>query len=131
MARASPISLDGISEGDYEESVLTDRTFDSIDELLSRFTLDFQPEYMLKIRNRYDIVISQTFLITFTITTTPTLLLLLLAFRLGPIIVGVDASHLPEDRKTSGAILVSLQYLKHYYFQSTQLSLPTRCPIIY
>ena len=58
MAEATPIPLsDGASTG-YEESV-TDRSFDSIDELLSRFTLDFQPEYVLKIRNRYDSLLSK------------------------------------------------------------------------
>jgi hypothetical protein len=54
MARPSaPLSLDGSSiSSDYEESITSARTFDSLDELLSRFTLDFRPEYVLKIRNR-------------------------------------------------------------------------------
>jgi hypothetical protein len=53
MARPSaPLSLDGSSISSYEESITSARTFDSLDELLSRFTLDFRPEYVLKIRNR-------------------------------------------------------------------------------
>lgn len=79
MARPSaPLSLDGSSiSSDYEESITSARTFDSLDELLSRFTLDFRPEYVLKIRN-----------------------------RLGPLVVGVDASHLPENRETTGALVI-------------------------
>lgn len=28
------------------------RSYDTLDELLSRFTLEFRPEYVVKIRNR-------------------------------------------------------------------------------
>jgi hypothetical protein len=71
MARQSaPLSLDGSSiSSDYEESITSARTFDSLDELLSRFTLDFRPEYALKIRNRsvFLAIVSSYFLTYFII----------------------------------------------------------------
>ena len=55
MAVASALSLDGGSSDLYEDSISSGHSFDSLDELLSRFTLDFRPEYVLKFRNRYDL----------------------------------------------------------------------------
>jgi hypothetical protein len=40
------------SSVDYSYSVTSGRTYDTIEDLLSRFTLDFRPDYIVKLRNR-------------------------------------------------------------------------------
>ena len=50
MSRPVEVYSDGEgSDYSYTASV---RTYDTLDELLTRFTLEFKPEYILKIRNR-------------------------------------------------------------------------------
>ena len=38
--------------GSDESYTASTQSFDTLDELLSRFTLEFKPEYTLKLRNR-------------------------------------------------------------------------------
>jgi hypothetical protein len=45
------ISQTGSDASEYLDTESA-RSYDTLDELLSRFTLEFKPEYVVKIRNR-------------------------------------------------------------------------------
>lgn len=47
-----PIHIDAYSDGHLSEYSYTE-SYDTVDELLKRFTLDYVPEYSLKLRDRW------------------------------------------------------------------------------
>ena len=48
------INMDPGNDGHASEySYISDNSYDTIDELLKRFTLEFTPEYSLKLRDTY------------------------------------------------------------------------------
>ena len=46
-----PIQIDAYSDGQLSEYSYTSGSCDTLDEILKRFTLDYTPEYVLKIRD--------------------------------------------------------------------------------
>jgi len=46
-----PIQIDAYSVGQLSEYSYTSGSCDTLDEILKRFTLDYDPEYVLKIRD--------------------------------------------------------------------------------
>lgn len=47
-----PIHIDAYSDGHLSEYSYTE-SYDTVDELLKRFTLDYVPKYSLKLRDRW------------------------------------------------------------------------------